>query len=131
MPGGPGVQLPYHQLLNARIKIGQAGSAQGPEQEKLYRQAQTTLEEVLSRPLTVEDEEPLSELDLERQAHAMLAEVHHRQQRNDKARHAIDKALGIVASMTAYFPQDMKQLYCGKPEIKALQSLKDIIAEGP
>ncbi len=119
-----------HQILGAGIKLAQAAKAPGPEKDKLLFQARDLVEAALASPLTVEDEEPYSESDLEREARRLLAEISLLDGKKERAREEADRAWDIVERTLVMLPEKYRPQYLEKPEICAVLALRKQLEEG-
>lgn len=113
-----------HQIVGAGIKLAQALESSGAEREVLLRQAKDLVEGALASPLSVEDEEPYSVGDLEREAHRILAEVASVEGSREKAMEEAGRAWEIVERSLELLPDRFRPLYLSKPEIREIQELR-------
>ncbi|HBE73474.1 MAG TPA: hypothetical protein DDW31_05240 [candidate division Zixibacteria bacterium] len=113
-----------HQLLEARIKLSQAANAADRERSRLLAQARTMVEGALAGPIAIEDEEPVTERDLEREARLLLAEISRIEGRDDRAREEAGRAWAIVEKTLEMLPDKYRPQYLGKPEIRAVEALR-------
>lgn len=118
-----------HQIVGAGIKLAQAGEASGPERKKLLDQARDLVEGALASPMAVEDEEPYSVSDLEREARKLLAEIW--REAGDRARAAeeADRAWAIVMRTLGLLPEKYRSDYLAKPEVREVEMLRKLLEE--
>lgn len=118
-----------HQIVGAGIKLAQAGEASGAEREKLLDQARDLVEGALASPLTVEDEEPYSISDLEREARKLLAEIWRAAGDRARAAEEADRAWAIVERTLGLLPEKYRPDYLAKPEVREVEMLRKLLEE--
>ncbi len=118
-----------HQIIGAGIKLAQAREASGPERDKLLVQSRDLVEGALASPLSVEDEEPYSVSDLEREARKLLAEIWMLAGNKARAAEEAARAWTIVQSTLGLLPEKYSAEYLAKPEIHEAEMLRKLAEE--
>ncbi len=118
-----------HQIVGAGIKLAQAREATGIERQKLLDQARDLVEGALASPLTVEDEEPYSVSDLEREAKKLSAEIWIAAGDRARAAEEADRAWAIVEKTLELLPEKYRSDYLAKPEIHEVEMLRKLLEE--
>lgn len=114
-----------HQVLGASIKLAQAGDAAGAVRDGLLKQARELAEAALASPMSVEDEEPYSESDLEREARRLLAETSLQEGNRGRAAEEAARAWAIVEKTLEMLPEKYRRPYLERPEMRHLRELKE------
>lgn len=118
-----------HQIIGAGIKLAQAGERSGAEKRKLLDQARDLVEGALASPLAVEDEEPYSVSDLEREARKLLAEIWMAAGDRTRAAEEADRAWAIVERTMGLLPEKYRSDYLAKPEVREVEMLRKLMEE--
>jgi len=113
-----------HQLLEARIRLEAAGLKEGQDSEELDR-LEKLISGVLSQPLSQDDEEPVSEPDIVREGYHLLARVQHQLGKKEQAKNSWRRAWETVEEVLSRLPQERKEPYLRKPEIRRLKMFQE------
>lgn len=119
-----------HQIVSAGIKLAMADGAGLPQRTELLAQARVLAESALEAPVAVEDEEPYSASDLEREGRRLLAEILRRQGDRAGATDEAKRAWSIVEKTLEMLPEKYRPQYLEKPEIRAAEALRKQLEEG-
>jgi len=114
-----------HQVLNAKIfmKRGLAGDL---DREMLIK-ARDILADVLSRTITIEDEEAVSAIELEIDAWSSLAAIEYHLGGKEKASENIVRAEEKIDFIAGQLEPDLKESFLGRKDIRSVYERKDLI----
>ncbi len=115
-----------HQVLNAKITMIR-GFTEG--KKDLLEKARDTLLDVISHPIIIEDEEAISEIEVEIETHFYLAKIYHALNEKGSALEHISKATELVEIIAEQLKVELKNSFLQKREVGETYSWQDKIKE--
>lgn len=115
-----------HQVLNAKIAMIR-GLAE--DKKDLLEKARNMLLDVISRPIIIEDEEAVSEIELEIETNFYLAKTYHALKQKDPAVEHIDRAVELVETISGQLKAEFKEGFLQKRDIREIYNWQDKIKE--